>query len=562
MVRVAVNPDRPLLAVALAAVLGASFSCFGRLLTGRLFFTVWRAVSSEAHGGQYANINGVRIWYEIYGNGPPVLVLHGGTGSLEDMHAQIRALAATRLVIAVDSRGHGRSTDADVPLSYALMADDMLKLLDHLNIRRTDIVGWSDGGIIGLDLAMHHPERVGRLVAIGANYDVDGLKEPPDQDGPVPPVPRAYARNAPDPAHWPTLYRKVATLWATQPHYTIGDLGKIKAQVLVIAGEFDVIRRAHTDQLAQAIPNAEEVIIEGGTHDVVSRQPDCRERANSGFPGRRNTRAAGDWPPGLPPGPYRALPLDPAKGSGPWNHSFWLRNGRGPTQTLMRHSWPSPTPQPMDKIAKVLDLCWRSRRQSLLVGSRAKPLRLVSHLAPRIAAWRTSGISEPAGAFAHLPAAALTEHAVDWTEHATKLPLSGECQQRIRQRATTAGAAVSLVLLSGALGHAAAEPPRHIDDGSAAALPGRPLLPGILVHYATRPPWKVAGVDYAVGVPAGTPLQDPATIAIAGTSVDAAKHTVVISGSNVTLKGYDFSRSGGWGIYIDAKAANTVDSRL
>jgi hypothetical protein len=123
---------------------------------------------------------------------------------------------------------------------------------------------------------------------------------------------------------------------------------------------------------------------------------------------------------------------------------------------------------------------------------------------------------------------------------------------------STAGAAVSLVLLSGALSHAAAEPPRHIDDGSAAALPGRPLLPGILVHYATRPPWKVAGVDYAVGVPAGTPLQDPATIAIAGTSVDAAKHTVVISGSNVTLKGYDFSRSGGWGIYIDAKAANTV----
>jgi pimeloyl-ACP methyl ester carboxylesterase len=142
-----------------------------------LVFTVWRAVSSEAHGGQYANINGVRIWYETYGSGPPVLVLHGGTGSLEDMHKQIRALAATRFVVALDSRGHGRSTDSDAPLSYTLMADDMLRLLDHLNIRQTDIVGWSDGGIIGLDLAMHHPERVGRLVAIGANYDVDGLNE-------------------------------------------------------------------------------------------------------------------------------------------------------------------------------------------------------------------------------------------------------------------------------------------------------------------------------------------------------------------------------------------------
>jgi len=238
--------------------------------TGRLVFTVWRAVSSEAHGGQYANINGVRIWYETYGNGTPVLMLHGGTGSLEDLHNQIRALAASRFVVAVDSRGHGRSTDSDAPLSYALMADDMLKLLDQLNIRQTDIVGWSDGGIIGLDLAMHHPERVGRLVAIGANYDVDGLQDKPDPNAPIPPVPRFYARYAPDPAHWPELYRKVVTLWATQPHYTIADLGKIKAPVLVMAGEFDVIKRAHTDQLAHAIPNAKETIIPGGTHDVVS----------------------------------------------------------------------------------------------------------------------------------------------------------------------------------------------------------------------------------------------------------------------------------------------------
>jgi pimeloyl-ACP methyl ester carboxylesterase len=237
-----------------------------------LVFTVWRAISSQAHGGQYVNINGVRIWYETYGSGTPVLVLHGGSGSLEDMHKQIRALAATRFVVAVDSRGHGRSTDSDAPLSYALMANDMLKLLDQMNIRQTDIVGWSDGGIIGLDLAMHHPERVARLVAIGANYDVDGLQEKPDLNGPIPPVPGFYARNAPNPAHWPDLYRKVVTMWATQPHYTIADLAKIKAPVLVIAGEFDVIKRGHTDQLAQAIPSAQEVIIPGGTHDVVSDQ--------------------------------------------------------------------------------------------------------------------------------------------------------------------------------------------------------------------------------------------------------------------------------------------------
>jgi len=259
----------------LAAFLGASLLLFRPAFTRHLVFNVWRAVSSEAHGGRYANINRVRIWYETYGSGRPVLVLHGGTGSLDDMREQIRALAATWLVIAVDSRGHGRSSDADVPLSYALMADDMLKLLDQLNIRQTDIVGWSDGGILGLDLAMHHSERVRRLVAIGAIYDVDGLKERPDLNAPIPPVPGFYARNAPDPAHWPALYRKVVTMWATQPHYTIADLGRIKAPVLVMAGEFDVIKRTHTDQLAHAIPDAEEVIIQGGDHDMVLSKPDA-----------------------------------------------------------------------------------------------------------------------------------------------------------------------------------------------------------------------------------------------------------------------------------------------
>src|SRR5580704_4572622 len=149
------------------------------------------------------------------------------------------------------------------------MADDMLKLLDQLHIRQTDIVDWSDGGIIGLDLARHHPELVGRLVAIGANYDVDGLKQKPGQDAAIPPVPGFYSRNAPDPAHWPEIYRKVVTMWATQPNYTIADLAGIKVPVLIMAGEFDAIKRTHMDQLARAIPGAEEAIIQGGTHDMA-----------------------------------------------------------------------------------------------------------------------------------------------------------------------------------------------------------------------------------------------------------------------------------------------------
>jgi pimeloyl-ACP methyl ester carboxylesterase len=257
----------------LAAIVGAAFLKPPGPRSDRLLFIIWRALSSEAHGGQYVNANNIRIYFETYGSGTPVLVLHGGGGSIETMGNQIRALASTHFVIAVDSRGQGRSTDTDLPLSYALMADDMLKLLDHLHLERVDIVGWSDGAIIALDLAAHHPERVGRIVAIGANYDASALVFPTALGGAPPPAPLIYTLIAPDPKHWPVLYQKLMTMWTTQPHYTLEELGRIKAPALIIAGEFDIAKREHTDQLARAIPGSAEYIIPGGTHGVIWEKP-------------------------------------------------------------------------------------------------------------------------------------------------------------------------------------------------------------------------------------------------------------------------------------------------
>ena len=254
-------------------VLGVVFYGLNRETAGKLGFYAWKLCSTEAHGGQYTDINGIRLYYETYGSGQPVLVLHGGTRSLEDMRYQIAALAAERFVVAPDSRGHGRSSDTDAPLSYGLMADDMLKLLDRLKIDRVDVVGWSDGGIIGLDLAIHHPERIRRLVAIGANYDVNGLTHPPVLTNGPPRPPWLYSHYAPDPGHWPELYRKVVTMWQTQPHYSMDELGRIEAPALIIAGEFDAIKREHTDRLAEAIPGAQEVIIMGATHFVAVEKP-------------------------------------------------------------------------------------------------------------------------------------------------------------------------------------------------------------------------------------------------------------------------------------------------
>jgi pimeloyl-ACP methyl ester carboxylesterase len=240
-------------------------------------FYFWKVFSGKAHGGQRIRVDGASIYFETFGAGPPVLVLHGGIGCSEDMSSQIRALAKSHLVIAVDSRGHGRSTGANGPLSYSLMSDDMVKVLDSLKIDRADVVGWSDGGIIGLDMAMRHPERIRRVVAISANYNPDGLAFTPTAE-PVPRIGLRYWLLSPEPAQWPALYRNVVTMWRTQPQYTLNDLGHIKAPTLVMAGEYDLIKREHTDQLAKAIPGSQESIIAGATHGVPIEKPDIVNR--------------------------------------------------------------------------------------------------------------------------------------------------------------------------------------------------------------------------------------------------------------------------------------------
>ena len=254
----------------LAAAVGYGWVQYNQANEGIPGFYLWKAASGKAHGGERAAINGVSIYYETYGKGPPVLLLHGGTAFLETMHNQITDLASDHLVIAPDSRGHGRSTDGVGPLHYAQMTDDMVALLDRLHIAKADVVGWSDGGIIGLDMAMRYPNRVGRLVTIGANFDVAGLTHPGEQVSPddpgFKPLGDFYRGISPTPAHWPVIFGKIVQMWRTEPHYTLADLARIKSPVLVIAGEHDAIRREHTDALAHAIPGARESIIPGADH--------------------------------------------------------------------------------------------------------------------------------------------------------------------------------------------------------------------------------------------------------------------------------------------------------
>jgi pimeloyl-ACP methyl ester carboxylesterase len=252
-------------------LLGGGFYHINKQAIGLPAFYIWKAVSGKAHGGQYADVNGIRLYYETYGVGSPVLVLHGGTAFIESMHYQIGDLADDHLVIAPDSRGHGRSTDGAGSLHYAQMADDMVALLDQLQINQADIVGWSDGGIIALDMAIRYPGRVGRIAISGANFNTSGLSEQPDIEADPNSEALAgqrdfYKRLAPDPAQWSVLYRKVLTMWANEPNFTIEQLGTINSPTLVMVGEFDSIKREHTDAMAEAIPGAQKVIIESADH--------------------------------------------------------------------------------------------------------------------------------------------------------------------------------------------------------------------------------------------------------------------------------------------------------
>src|SRR5690349_5490297 len=122
-----------------------------------------------------ADANGIKIHYAIYGQGSPVIFLHGGLANADYWGNQVPAVAAHHTVILMDSRGHGRSTRDARPYGYDLMADDVVALMDVVKVRKADIVGWSDGAILGLDLAMRHPDRVGKIFAFAANTVTSGV---------------------------------------------------------------------------------------------------------------------------------------------------------------------------------------------------------------------------------------------------------------------------------------------------------------------------------------------------------------------------------------------------
>ena len=233
---------------------------------------------------------GARIWYGVAGRGPPVVMLHGGLGASDHWGAEARALIDDHhQVILIDSRGHGRSTRDPHPLTYVKMAADVLAVMDAVGVKRADIVGWSDGAIIGLVLAMQHPERLDAVYAFGANMDLKGFNPAAALSPALPQADKAlrklYARTSPTPGEYDNFFRWVLTMQATQPTYSAADLAAIHGQRIAIADaeHEEFILRAHTDYLARTIPGAKLVILPGVSHFAALQAPEVFSRSVIGF---------------------------------------------------------------------------------------------------------------------------------------------------------------------------------------------------------------------------------------------------------------------------------------
>lgn len=207
-----------------------------------------------------APVNGISIWYASFGSGPPVILLHGGLANSNYWGNQVPVLAKSRRVIVMDSRGHGRSTRDSKPYGYTLMASDVIGLMDYLGVPQAAIVGWSDGAIIGLSLAMSHPDRVSRLFAFAANSDPSGVKDvtkSPVFTAFIARAEKEYQALSATPTEYKKFVDEISTMWMTQPHWTAADLGAIKVHTWIVDADHDeAIERPNTEFMAKSIPDA------------------------------------------------------------------------------------------------------------------------------------------------------------------------------------------------------------------------------------------------------------------------------------------------------------------
>lgn len=214
----------------------------------------------KAEESGLAAVNGIKIWYATFGKGDPVILLHGGLANANYWGHQVPALAERYRVIVMDSRGHGRSTRDERPYGYELMASDVLGLMDFLKIPKAAVVGWSDGAILGLEIAIRHPARLTKLFAFAANSDPSAVKDvdkSPVFSAFIARAAKEYEALSATPGQYESFLKQIGKMWATQPNYTAAELKGISTPTWIVDGDHDeAIKRENIEYMAAEIPGA------------------------------------------------------------------------------------------------------------------------------------------------------------------------------------------------------------------------------------------------------------------------------------------------------------------
>ena len=246
----------------------------------------------------YAPVNGLRMYYEVHGTGRPLVLLHGGLLTIDLSFGDLLpALAAGRQVIATELQGHGRTADVERDIDLGFLAGDVAALLDHLGVGQADVLGFSLGGWTALQLALDHPDRVGRLILVSVSYASDGYypeisdpaqhatstRMPTEED--FRQMREAYERLAPDPGHFEAFAAKVSHAAGSVPGWTPAELAGISVATMLVVGDHDFVRLEHAVQMHALIPGAQLAVLPGATHMGVLRRSDHMVPLAAGFLG-------------------------------------------------------------------------------------------------------------------------------------------------------------------------------------------------------------------------------------------------------------------------------------
>jgi pimeloyl-ACP methyl ester carboxylesterase len=210
----------------------------------------------------YAPVNGIEMYYAVYGKGAgaPLLLIPIGMAAADMWAALIPTLAQRHTVVVADTRGHGRSTRTAESYSYDLLSADYLALLDYLRIEKVALVGASDGAIIGLDIAIHHPERLTKLFAFAANSDPSGVADIAQStvfNAYIARAEKEYRLLSPTPDQYKSFFDQISKMWGAEPHFTAEQLLGITVPTWIVDADHDeAIKRENIEFMASEIPNA------------------------------------------------------------------------------------------------------------------------------------------------------------------------------------------------------------------------------------------------------------------------------------------------------------------